>query len=230
MWISTATDSKSRSTNLCLDGLTTFRLELTWFPRVAASCGRPKSHSRSQLGPHVPQLGPSRPIFGLKRRPRGFPGRFWSDFGPLREALEAQKHRKIQGFCCISRSATDIVQIVQISPLEGQKRPPRGAQERPRTPQERPRRPQDGSKSAKSVPRAPPEPPKDGFRAALAAKLGPTGTKEPPGGHFGPPAGRFCTLRGSIFGQFSSLGKRCQSCPVGKACASLRPAPLYLLV
>ena len=29
MWISTATDSKSRSTNLCLDGLTTFRLAAT---------------------------------------------------------------------------------------------------------------------------------------------------------------------------------------------------------
>ena len=112
---------------------------------------------------------------GCKTGPRGVQN-------GLREALEAPKPRKIQGFCCISRSATDIVQIVQISPLEGPRRPPRGAQERPGTPQERPRRPQDGSKSAKSVPRAPPEPPKDGFRAALAAKLGPTGAKEPSGG------------------------------------------------
>ena len=142
----------------------------------------PKPTYVAQLGPCLPPLGPSSPIFGPTRRPRGLPGQFWSVFGPLRHALEAQKHYKIQGFCCISRSATDIVQIVQISPLEGQKRPPRGAQERPRTPQERPRRPQDGSKSAKSVPRAPPEPPKDGFRAALAAKLGPTGAKEPSGG------------------------------------------------
>ena len=152
---------------------------------------------------------------------------------PPRGSGSPKKHSKILCFCCISRSATDIVQIVQISPLEGQKRPPRGAQERPRTPQERPRRPQDGSKSAKSVPRAPPEPPKDGFRAALAAKLGPTGAKEPSGGlpqAMLDPAGRFCTLRGSIFVQFSSLGKHSQSCPVSKAGASLRPAPLYLLV
>ena len=145
-----------------------------WRPEpLGTSTWGPKPPYVAQLGPCVPQLGPSRPIFGPTRRPRGLPGRFWSDFGPLREALEAQKHCKIQGFCCISRSATDIVQIVQISPLEGPKRPPRGAQERPGTPQERPRKPQDGSKSAKSVPRAPPEPPKDGFRAALAVKLGP---------------------------------------------------------
>ncbi len=158
-----------------------------------------------------------------------------ADFGAtLWEALEGQKHGKIRCFCCISRSATDIVQIVQISPLESSKRPPRGAQERPGTPQERPKRPQDSPKSARSVPRAPPEPPKDGFRAALAAKLGPTGTEKPPKGPsqaiFDPPAGRFCILRGSIFLQFSSLGKHSQSCPVGKACASLCPAPLYLLV
>ena len=118
------------------------------------------------------------------------------------------------------------------APWESQNDP----QEAPRsgpTPQERPRRPQDGSKSAKSVPGAPPEPPKDGFRTALAATLGPTGTETVQRsftGHFGPPAGRFCILRGSIFLQFSFLGKHSQSCPVGKACASLRPAPLYLLV
>ena len=132
---------------------------------LGTSTWGPKPPYVAQLGPCVPQLGPSRPIFGPTRRPRCLPGHFWSVFGPLRHALEAQKHYKIQTFCCISRSATDIVQIVQISPLEGQKRP------------------------AKSVPRAPPEPPKDGFRAALAAKLGPTGAKEPPGGHFGPPRG-----------------------------------------
>ena len=187
----------------------------------------------SSTWPSVPQLGPSRPIFGPTTRLRGLPGRFWSDFGPLREALEAQKHYKIQGFCCISRSATDIVQIVQISPLEGSKRPPRGAQERPGTPQERPRRPQDGSKSAKSVPRAPPEPPKDGFRAALAAKLGPLAQKSRPEAFHKP----FWTPRGPVlhppgvdFRTAFSFGKHSQSCPVGKACASIRPAPLYLLV
>ena len=58
------------------------------------------------------RVGPSRPIFGPKRRPRGFPGRFWSNFGSLREALEAEKHRKIRCFCCISRCATENVQII----------------------------------------------------------------------------------------------------------------------
>ena len=58
----------------------------------------------------------------------------------------------------------------------------------------------------------------------------PRGQDAPGAGHFGPPAGRFCTLWGSIFVHFSSLGKHSQSCPVGKACASIRPAPLYLLV
>ena len=159
---------------------------------LCTSTWGPKPPYVAQLGPCVPLLGLSRQIFGPTRRPRGLPGRFWSDFGPLWEALEAQEHYKIQGFCCVSRSATDIVQIVQIRSLEGSKRPPRGAQERPGTPQERPRRPQDSSKSARSVPRAPPEPPKDGFRAALAAKLGPSGTKEPSGGLRRP----FWTLRG----------------------------------
>ena len=93
MWISTATDSKSRSTNTYLDGLTTFRLDGTWFPRGPAASGRPKSHSRSQLGPRVPQLGLSRPILGTEKRPRSFSSRFWT--------LEAQKQRKIQFFCCI---------------------------------------------------------------------------------------------------------------------------------
>ena len=207
---------------------------MTWVARgatasegLSTSTCVPKTPYVAQLGPCVPQLGPSRPIFAATRRPRGLPGRLWSDFGLLREALEAQKHCKIQCFCYISRSATDIVQIVQISPLEGQKRPPRGAQERPRTPQERPRRPQDGSKSAKSVPRA-------RLPSGLGGQVGPNlhkkAARRPPAGHFGPPAGRFCTLRGSIFVHFSSLGKHSQSCPVSKAGASLRPAPLYLLV
>ena len=154
---------------------------------MCTSTREPKPPYVAQLGPCVPQLGPSSPIFGPTRRPRGLPGRFWSDFGPLRHALEAQQNCKIQGFCYISRSATDIVQIVQISPLEGPKTTPR---RRPG-----PRRPRDGSKSATSVPRAPPGPPKHGFRAALVAKLGPTAARRPSKGHFGPPAGRFCTLR-----------------------------------
>ena len=52
---------------------------------------------------------------------------------------------------------------------------PRSGPARPRRP---PRRFQERHKRPKSAPRAP----KHGFRAALAAKLGPTGTKEPPGG------------------------------------------------
>ena len=86
------------------------------------------------------------------------------------------------------------------------------------------RDPQDGPKSATSVPRAPRGPPKHGFRAALAAKLGPTGTKEPPGGLpttiFDPPRAGF----GSNFVQFSSLGKHSQSCPVGKSLRKPTPS------
>ena len=189
-----------------------------------STCG-PKTLYVAQLGPCVPQLGPSRPIF---------PGRFWSDFGLLREALEAQKHNKIHGFCYISRSATDIVQIVQISPWEVPKPPPRAPRSGPGRPRRGPRGFKTAPRAAKSAPGAPPEPPKDGFRAALAAKLCPTGTKEPSGGLpetiLDPPRAAFAPCGGSIFVQFSFFGKHSQSCPVGKACASLRPAPLWLLV
>ena len=59
-----------------------------------------------------------------------------------------------------------------------------------------------------------------------------------PGGEVGPnwhkrfwtPHGLLYALRGSIFVQFSSFGKHSKSCPVDEACASIRPAPLYLLV
>ena len=65
------------------------------------------------------------------------------------------------------------------SALGGSQKDP---QEAPRSGPARPRRPprrfQERHKRPKSAPRAP----KHGFRAALAAKLGPTGTKEPPGG------------------------------------------------
>ena len=109
----------------------------TWGPR------RPQV---PLLGLQVLQLGPSRPILGPKRRPRGLPGRFWSNFGPLGEALEAQKRCKIIVFAIFH------VAPQASSRSSNPKRPPRGAQERPGTPQERPKRPQDGSKSAKSVP------------------------------------------------------------------------------
>ena len=184
----------------------------------------------AQLGACVPPLGPSRPILGTERRPKSLSGRFWSAFGPFREALEALKHWKIYGFCCISRSATDIVQIVQISPWGVPERPPRGAQERPGTPEEAP-------KTAPRAPQASQERPQGAqtrLPSGLGGQVGPTGTKEPPGGLpkaiLDPPRAGFAPSGGSIFGQFSSLGKHRQSCPVGKACASLRPAPLYLLV
>ena len=149
----------------------------------------------------------------------------WSDFGPLREALEAEKHCKILVVFVIFHVAPQTSsRSFKSAPWKAQNDP----QEAPRSGPGRPRsgrRPQDGSKSAKSVPRAPPEPPKDGFRAALAAKLGPLAQKSRPEAFHKP-----CTLRGSIFVQLFSLGKHSQSCPVGKACASIRPAPLYLLV
>ena len=85
---------------------------------------------------------------------RSFSGRFWNAFGPLREALEVQKHFKIPCFCCISRRATDNGQIVQISPWGSQNDPLPGAA------RGAPGGPQDGSKSATSVPRAQQEPPK----------------------------------------------------------------------
>ena len=93
---------------------------------------------------------------------------FWSDFGPFREALEATKHCKFNVFYCISCSATDIVQIVQISPWEVPDHP----EEAPRSGPGRPRTGSRGFKTAPraagSAPRAPPKPPKHGLRAALA--------------------------------------------------------------
>ena len=174
----------------------------TWGPR------RPQV---PLLGPPVPQLGALQT--DLKRRPRGLPERFWTNFGPLGEALEARKNCKIQGFCCISRSATETSQNAQISPWEVPKRPPRGSQEQPGTPQ---------------------EPPKFGFLAALAAKWGPPGRpralRRPPGADFGPSRGRFSTFQGTPFMTFSTLGGHVRSCPVCKACASIRPASPDVLV
>ena len=73
-----------------------------------------------------------------------------------------------------------------------------------------------------SVPRAPPGPPKrlpSGLGGQVGRNWHKRAARRPPGDHFGLPTGRFCTLRGSIFVPFSSLGKHRQSCPVGKACA-----------
>ena len=182
----------------------------TWGPR------RPQV---PLLGLHVPQLGPSRPILGPKTRPRGLPGRFLSNFGPLREALQALKHCKIQGFCCISRSATETVQNVQISPWEVPKRPPGGAQERPRRPQERPKRPQDGPKRLPS---------------GLGGQMGSTwrlrALRRPPGAYFGPPRDDFRPSGGRFSCNFQPSGGHVRSCPVCKASASIRTTPRDVLV
>ena len=104
---------------------------------------------------------------------------------------------------------------------------PRSGPGRPRRP---PRRFQERHKRPKSAPRAAQTRLPSGLGGQAGANLHKRAARRPPGGHVGPPAGRFCTFRGSIFVRFSSLGKHRQSCRVGKACASLRLAPLYLLV
>ena len=158
-----------------------------------------------------------------------------ADFGAISELSERLWKPEntviyISFFCYISRSATDIVQNVQISPWEVPKPPPRAPRSSPGRPRRGPRGFKTAPRAAKSAPRAPPEPPKHGFRTALAAKLGPTGTKEPSGGLPETPHGPLLHPPGSIFVRFSFFGKHSKSCPVDKACASIRPAPLYLLV
>ena len=84
--------------------------------------------------------------------------------------------KNTKGFCCISRSATDIVQIVQISPWEVPKPPPRA----PRSARDAPGEAQEASRQPHEPPGAPQERPQS-RPAVLAAKLGPTGTKKPSG-------------------------------------------------
>ena len=110
-------------------------------------------------------------------------------------------------------------------------------QERPGAARDAPKPPkrlQDSPTSRQERPRSAPRATQRRLPSGLGGQVGPNwhkrAVRRPPGSHFGPPAGRFCTLRGSIFVQFSFLGKPSQSWPVGKACASIRPAPLYLLV
>ena len=175
------------------------------------------------LGPPDRSLVPrdvqeaSRVDFGAISDPSGRP---WKPKNIVKYDVFAAFHVAPQR---TSRSSKSALGGSQKDPQEA----PRSGPARPRRP---PRRFQERHKRPKSAPRAP----KHGFRAALAAKLGPTGTKEPPGGLpkaiLDPPRAGFAPSGGSIFGQFSSLGKHRQSYPVGKACASLRPAPLYLLV
>ena len=166
---------------------------------------------------------PSRPIFGPKRRPRGFPGRVWSAFGASGRPRKLKNTVKYDVFAVFHVAPQTTPRSSKSALGGGGKMTPK---RRPGAARDAPGGPQDGHKSATSVPRAPPR-----LRSGLGGQVGPSwhkrAARRPPGGHFGPPAGRFCTLRGPIFAQFSSLGKHRQSCPMGKACASI---PLYLLV
>ena len=143
---------------------------------------------------------------------------------------DSQKHRKIRCFV-VFHVAPQTTPRSSKSALGGSRNDPQEAPwSGPGRPRRPPRRLEERHKRPKSAPRAA----QPRLLSGLGGQVGPNWQKRaarrPPGGHFGPPAGRFCSLRGSIFVQFSSLGKHSQSCPVGKACASLRPAPLYLLV
>ena len=87
--------------------------------------------------------------------------------------------------------------------------------------------PQEAPRSGPARPRRPPRRFQERHKRPKSAPRAPKHTKEPPGGLpkaiLDPPRAAFAPSGGSIFGQFSSLGKHRQSCPVGKACASLRP-------
>ena len=175
------------------------------------------------LGPPDRSLAPrdvqeaSRVDFGAISDPSGRP---WKPKNTVKYDVFAAFHVAPQR---TSRSSKSALGGSQNDPQEA----PRSGPARPRRP---PRRLQERHKRPKSAPRAA----QTRLPSGLGGQVGPNwhkrAARRPSKGHFGPLAGRFCTLRGSIFVQFSSLGKHSQSCPVGKACASLRPAPLYLLV
>ena len=120
-----------------------------------------------------------------KRPPGPILERFRTPLGGSRRP----KNIKYNVFYCVSRSATDIVQIVQSRPLEGLTRPSRGPQERPGTPQERPKRRHDSSKSAKKRPKC------DSGPSDLGGQVGLTCIKTSPFWIF---AGCFAVSRGRI--------------------------------
>ena len=157
------------------------------------------------------------PILERFRTPLGGPG---SPKNTVKYDVFAVSHVSPQA---TPRSSKSALGGSQHDPQEA----PRSGPGRPRRP---PRRLQERHKRPKSANRAA----QTRLPSGLGAKLGPTGTKEPPGGLpkaiLDPPWAGVAPSGESIFGQFSSFGKHRQSCPVGKACASLRPAPLYLLV
>ena len=83
---------------------------------------------------------------------------------------------------------------------------PQTRPDRPNQPPGRPRsgpgRPRSGPKTAPRAPKASQERPQSRPKTGLGGQVGPTwhkrAVRRPPGDHFGPPTGRFCTLRGSI--------------------------------
>ena len=105
-------------------------------------------------------------------------------------------------------------------------------QEAPRSGPGRPRRPrlQERYKRPKSAPRAAQTRLPSGLGGQVGANSRKRAVRRPPGGHVGPPAGRFCTLQGSIFVQFflsESIAKAVVWTELAQAYA---PAPLYLFV
>ena len=142
----------------------------------------------------------------LSKRP---PGSILEQFWTPRDQKNAQKVLYCLHFSWFSRFRKG-----------GQKRAPKRSkkmpqgcqnvpQERPGRPQQRPRRPQDGPGSRQERPKSAPRGSKSRPNSASEPSWRPTGAhvapKSPPEGHFGPPAGRFSTLRGTIFARFSTL-------------------------
>ena len=126
-----------------------------------------------------------------------------------------------------------------------------GAQSHSTCSKRHPKQPRGGSKTARGPPKSSPgaaqrsprarqeapgaaqEPPNVSFRAVFATKRGPHGVQEPSGrlheAISGPPRGDFPPSGGHFAHAFPPSGKHFQNDPVGKACASMRPASLDVL-
>ena len=131
------------------------------------------------------------PILERFRTPLGGPG---SPKNTVKYDVFAVSHVSPQA---TPRSSKSALGGSQHDPQEA----PRSGPGRPRRP---PRRLQERHKHPKSAAQT-------RLPSGLGGQVGPNwhkrAVRRPSKGHFGPPAGRFCILRGSIFVQFSSLGK-----------------------